>query len=214
MKKRTLSFADKLILQIDQGLRAISGATPPATRDYPAKDIQQTPMTEKEKKHVAGLMRINHTGEVCAQALYQGQALVARSKTLQQRLKQSADEELDHLNWCQQRLNELDSHVSYFNPLWHFGALSLGMIAGIAGDKWNLGFLAETEHQVVKHLEDHLQQLPEQDERDRRILEQMREDEAHHADIAIEYGGAKLPAPIKTAMHYSSKFMKSIAYYA
>jgi ubiquinone biosynthesis monooxygenase Coq7 len=157
-------------------------------------------------------MRINHVGEVCAQALYQGQATTARLDTVRDKMERAAQEENDHLAWCEQRLEELDSHKSYMNPLWYAGSFAIGAAAGMAGDKWSLGFVVETERQVVRHLEKHLGRLPAQDEKSRAILEQMKVDEAHHATTALQAGGAELPAPIKTAMRISSKLMTTLAY--
>jgi 3-demethoxyubiquinol 3-hydroxylase len=158
-------------------------------------------------------MRINHTGEVCAQALYQGQALTAHSRTVRYQMKTAAAEEVDHLAWCQQRLNELNSHTSYLNPLWYFGSFALGVTAGLIGDRWSLGFVAETEHQVVQHLESHLQQLPVDDKKSREIVEQMRQDEQQHATLARQVGASDLPAPVKVVMGMMSKCMTTITYW-
>lgn len=176
------------------------------------KILIQADAVLKEKKHSAGLMRVNHTGEVCAQALYKGQAMTARSETIREQMQHSAREEEDHLAWCQQRLNELNSHTSYLNPLWYGGSLALGVVAGLAGDKWSLGFVAETERQVTKHLEEHLEQLPADDLESRRIVTQMRIDEQKHAHIACEAGAAELPQPIKLGMRLMSKIMTTITY--
>ena len=158
-------------------------------------------------------MRVNHVGEIAAQALYKAQALTAVDDELKKIMKQSADEEIDHLDWCEQRLNELDGHVSYLMPIWYLGSFGIGVLAGVFGDKWNLGFIAETEHQVVRHLEKHLEELPEGDERSRAILEQMREDESHHAAAAETRGAKKLPKGIKRLMMLASKFMTKTAYH-
>jgi ubiquinone biosynthesis monooxygenase Coq7 len=158
-------------------------------------------------------MRINHTGEVCAQALYNGQALTARNPATEAALREASQEETEHLAWCEKRIHELGSHKSLLNPLWYTGSFAIGALAGALGDKWNLGFLAETEHQVGKHIEDHLQRLPQQDEKSRAILEQMKVDEAKHATTALHYGGAELPLPVKLAMKLTSKVMTRTAYW-
>ena len=158
-------------------------------------------------------MRINHTGEVCAQALYQGQALTARLPQVRNRMERAAAEENDHLDWCEGRLQELDSRTSLLNPIWYAGSFAIGAAAGLAGDKWSLGFVAETEQQVGAHLDDHLNRLPERDSKSRAILEQMKEDEARHADQALKAGGAVLPGPIRFAMRLSSKIMTGTVYW-
>lgn len=182
-------------------------------RRYPAEEIPESVLTDDERNHVAGLMRVNHAGEIAAQALYKAQALVARDEEIRQEMQQSADEELDHLNWCETRLQELNSHTSYLEPVWSTGSFAIGLFAGMFGDKWNLGFLAETEHQVVQHLDEHLQRLPENDQRSRAILKQMQEDEACHAATAENAGAKELPEPAKKAMTYTSMIMKKAAYY-
>jgi ubiquinone biosynthesis monooxygenase Coq7 len=158
-------------------------------------------------------MRINHSGEICAQALYQGQALTARNQEVKAALEQAAWEETEHLNWTETRIAELGGRTSLLNPLWYTGSLALGALAGALGDKWNLGFLAETERQVEKHLDSHLGLLPQQDERSRAILEQMKSDEIEHAATAVEHGGAELPLPVKAAMKLSSKIMTKTVYW-
>jgi ubiquinone biosynthesis monooxygenase Coq7 len=158
-------------------------------------------------------MRVNHAGEVSAQALYQGQGLTARDPAVREAMAEAADEEVDHLAWCEERLDELRSHTSYLNPFWYLGSFSIGACAGLCGDRWSLGFVAETERQVVRHLESHLQQLPAADERSRRILAQMQEDEARHATTALEAGGAELPRPIRSLMQLCSRVMTTTAYY-
>ncbi len=159
----------------------------------------------------ASLMRVNHVGEVCAQALYQGQALTSRSAEVRNKMNEAAEEEIDHLNWCYQRIEQLDSHTSYLNPLWYIGSFTLGLGAGLAGDKWSLGFLAETERQVVAHLESHLERLPEEDTISRAIVSQMAEDEARHADMAVENGAAELPELVKQAMKVTARFMTQLS---
>ena len=159
----------------------------------------------------ASLMRVNHVGEVCAQALYQGQALTSRSAEVREKMNEAAEEEVDHLNWCYQRIEQLDSHTSYLNPIWYLGSFALGIGAGLAGDKWSLGFLAETERQVVEHLQSHLERLPEEDIISRAIVTQMAEDEAKHADMAVESGAAELPKVVKQAMKVTAGFMTQLS---
>lgn len=170
-------------------------------------------MTLEEKKHVTGLMRVNHAGEVCAQALYQGQALTAHLQHVKMQMSEAAAEEVDHLAWCEQRLTELESQPSCLNFLWYSGSLIIGMLAGLAGDRWSLGFVAETEKQVAAHLEQHLQNLPKQDQKSRVILSQMQKDEAHHADVARHAGAAELPGLIQQLMQLTAKVMKQSSYY-
>jgi ubiquinone biosynthesis monooxygenase Coq7 len=158
-------------------------------------------------------MRVNHAGEISAQALYQGQALTAKLPDVRDKMEQAAEEEFDHLNWCQSRLSELDSHTSVLNPAWYAGSFVIGALAGAAGDKWSLGFVAETEHQVVRHLDEHLEKLPAQDARSRAILERMKYDEAQHATVALQSGGAKLPFVVKKLMQLTSKVMTRTAYW-
>lgn len=181
-------------------------------RPYPAAACSESTFDEQEKRHIGGLMRVNHAGEIAAQALYQAQALTAKDSELKKTLRQSADEEIDHLDWCEQRLKELDDHTSYLEPVWFLGSFGIGVVAGCFGDKWNLGFLAETEHQVVRHLDEHFEKLPERDERSRAILAQMREDELHHADVAIDAGANELPIGVKRLMSLTSKVMTKTAY--
>jgi len=213
MAQRNFNFADQIALGMDQALRTVFGKPQVTERSNPADDIPESEaLSTSEQEHIAGLMRINHVGEVCAQALYQGQAMTAKLDTVRESMQRAADEENDHLAWCEQRLDELHSHKSLLNPLWYAGSFGLGALAGLAGDKWSLGFVAETEHQVVEHLDEHLAQLPEQDNRSRAILKQMKEDESRHATVALEAGGSELPAPIKQAMKFTSKIMTSTAY--
>lgn len=203
---------DKLIIEFDKGLRTVF-APAPTVRPLPGKDLPQAEMSEEEKRLAAGLMRVNHCGEVCAQALYQGQALTARNPQAKAALEQAAQEETEHLSWCETRIRELGSHQSYLNPVWYTGSLAIGMLAGALGDKWNLGFLAETERQVGAHLQGHLDRLPAQDGRSRAIVEQMKVDEAQHATTAIEHGGAELPLPVRLGMKLTSKLMTRTAYW-
>jgi ubiquinone biosynthesis monooxygenase Coq7 len=179
----------------------------------PGLDKQSSALLDaKQREHAAGLMRVNHVGEVCAQALYQSQKLVARNPEIRQMLDHSGQEEMDHLAWCETRLQELGSHTSYLNPIWYAGSFAIGLAAGLAGDKWSLGFVAETEKQVENHLESHLQKLPVEDERSRAIVEQMRIDEIEHGEAAIVAGGAVLPESIQKVMQVMSKVMTATAY--
>ncbi len=203
---------DKLIIEFDKGLKTLT-ASAHSVRPHPDKNVQETELSAEEKRHALGLMRVNHCGEVCAQALYNGQSLTAKNPQIVGALQQASKEETEHLAWCEKRIHALGGHTSFLNPLWYAGSFTLGAIAGAIGDKWNLGFLAETEHQVGAHLEKHLHELPASDEKSRAILEQMKTDEAQHADTAIGLGGAELPAPIKSAMKQMSKVMTSTTYY-
>ena|SRR3990167_732600 len=202
---------DRLITEFDKGLRAVF-APAHSVRPYPDQACADTVLTDNEKHRAAALMRVNHSGEVCAQALYNGQALTARNPATEAALRQASQEETEHLAWCEKRIRELGGHKSLLNPLWYAGSFALGALAGVLGDKWNLGFLAETEHQVGRHIESHLMRLPANDEKSRIILEQMKEDEARHATTALEHGGAALPAPVRLAMKLASKVMTGTAY--
>ncbi len=212
---RQLSLSDKLIMLADNSLKTLLGGYQITERVMPKPQNGELndELTSNEQRHSAGLMRINHTGEVCAQALYQGQALTARLPEVRSKMEEAAAEENDHLLWCSNRLQALDSRVSIFNPLWYASSFAIGAIAGAAGDKWSLGFVAETEHQVVRHLDSHLEKLPKNDIESKVVLEQMREDELHHATTAIAAGGAELPKPIKAMMGVMSKVMTSTVYY-
>ena len=202
---------DDLIVEFDKGLRTLL-APARTSRPLPGKSLAEADMSEEEKRLAAALMRVNHCGEICAQALYQGQALTARKPEIQQALKEAASEETEHLNWCESRINDLGGRKSLLNPVWYTGSLAIGALAGALGDKWNLGFLAETEKQVVRHLDSHLQRLPASDGKSRAVVEQMKEDEARHATTALEHGGAELPAPVKLAMKLSAKVMTGVAF--
>lgn len=207
-----LTNIDKLIISFDNALRTIM--TPAQTvRPVPGRDLSEGELTETEKKESIALMRVNHVGEVCAQALYQGQALTARNEAVQAVLVEAAREETEHLAWTERRIAELGGRKSFFNPLWYGGAFTIGAVSGIFGDKWNLGFLAETENQVGAHLAGHLQRLPQHDEKSRAIVAQMQIDEASHATMAMSYGGAELPLPVKFAMKLGSKVMTGTAYW-
>lgn len=203
---------DTLITEFDKGLRTLV-AQPRSQRIHPDAAIADSDMSEAEKKHATALMRVNHTGEVCAQALYSGQALTAHSPHITAALQQAAQEETEHLAWCESRIKQLGGRTSLLNPLFYAGSFGLGIVAGVLGDKWNLGFLAETEKQVGAHLSSHLDKLPESDLKTRKIIEQMQADEAKHADVAMQQGGAELPAPAKFLMNKVSKLMTTSAYY-
>lgn len=211
---RHYSFSDQLCMNADHLLRFLAGQNlpNPQLRKNPAKDLTEPELSLSERKHVSGLMRVNYTGEVCAQALYQGQAITSRNIEIKKQLEQAGLEEIDHLFWCQSRLQELDSRVSILNPIWYTASFILGLTAGICGDRWNLGFLEETEKQVTRHLEDHLEKLPVQDHKTRAILKQMRDEESAHAEAAYYAGAAELPQIIKIIMKYTSKFMTILAY--
>lgn len=201
---------DQLITTFDLGLRTVF-ATPHASRPYPAAAAPEADMSEADKARAAALMRVNHVGEVCAQALYAGQALTAKNENVRGELEQAAREETDHLAWCEARITELGGRKSLLNPLWFGGAFGLGVVAGLLGDKWNLGFLAETERQVEAHLDGHLQKLPEADARSRAVVEQMKTDEIKHAQTAVDHGGAPLPMPVKMAMRFAAEVMRQTA---
>lgn len=210
---RHFSMIDHICLGIDQALRAISDNSKTTGRAYPAQNIAESKMSSQQRQNSAALMRINHAGEVCAQALYHGQGLVSRSNHIKMKMQQAATEEGDHLAWCRMRLCELGSHTSYLNPFWYLGSFTIGMSAGLIGDRWSLGFLAETENQVVKHLEKHLQILANQDQKSSIILQQMQHDEAVHRDEALQAGARVLPKPIQSLMKWMSKMMVKTAYW-
>jgi len=201
-----LPSLDDLIVAFDKGLRTVF-APARSQRAVPGGDLPEAEMTEERRRLSASLMRVNHTGEICAQALYQGQALTARDSRARVALEQAAREETEHLAWTERRIEELGGRKSLLNPAFYAGSFAIGALAGLAGDRWNLGFLAETERQVVAHLQGHLQRLPEEDGRSRAIVEQMKEDEARHATTAMGHGGADLPAPAKQAMRLTSRVM-------
>lgn len=208
---RALSPLDRLLVDAQNALGTLAGK-PVARRPNPAAGTPEVELDAAERRHAAGLMRINHVGEVCAQGLYLGQAAVARDAKTREHLLEAAQEETDHLAWCGERLQELDSQPSLFNPLWYAGSYTLGALAGLRGDGWNLGFVVETEHQVEAHLEEHLQTLPEADLRSRAILKVMKADEARHAEHAEQAGARLLPQPIPALMAAASNLMKAVAY--
>jgi ubiquinone biosynthesis monooxygenase Coq7 len=209
----TLSWADKLIVGFDTSLRTLSGIIETTGRANPAANLNETELSKSERQHAAALMRVNHVGEICAQALYQGQALMARTKAVEQTMRHAAMEENDHLAWCNERIEQLQGHISYLNPLWYAGSYVMGMVAGACGDKWSLGFVVETERQVEQHLADHLQQLPENDVQSRAIVEQMKIDEAEHGVTAQQAGAANLPRWLTTIMRGQAKLMTTTAYW-
>lgn len=210
---RHYSPIDRLLMQADTALKTVAGKPEATQREYPAEGIDDTELSERERRHVAGLMRVNHAGEVSAQALYQGQSITSKNAEVRHKLQEAAAEENDHLVWTENRLHELGDRTSLLKPFWYAGSFTLGALAGAIGDKWNLGFLAETEKQVIKHLDSHLDQLPDSDRRSQAVLEQMKIDEAKHATTAIEHGGAELPGPVKKMMALMSKVMTKTAYY-
>tara|TARA_B100001079_G_C16394727_1_gene508547 strand:+ start:449 stop:1078 length:630 start_codon:yes stop_codon:yes gene_type:complete len=208
-----MSLIDKLITEIDNGLKFSTQNFQKESREYPAKSIKEDNLTEIERNISASLMRINHAGEVSAQGLYRGQALTARLEGTREKMDEAAQEELDHLAWCNRRLEELNEKPSIFNPVWYGLSFTMGAIAGLAGDKWSLGFVHETEEQVVRHLETHLDKIPESDKKTAAILEQMAIDEAHHSEEALESGAAELPENIKKLMGGIAKVMTKSSYY-
>ena len=213
MKSRQYTGLDRGVLALDGILKKMApSASDRQQRSYPAEAHPESSVNDAERKHIAGLMRVNHAGEIAAQALYRAQSLTARSEALQQAMRQSADEESDHLEWCERRLQELDDHSSYLEPVWYCGSFGIGLLAGSLGDNWNLGFLAETEHQVVRHIDSHLGQLPKHDQRSRSILEQMREDKLQHAVSAKEACAEQLPRSVKRLMQLTSSIMTTTAY--
>lgn len=206
------TFADRVIGAFDQALRTVVPNTTQADRPLPSAQTEST-MNVRDARHVAGLMRVNHSGEVAAQALYNGQALTAKLPHVRVAMQQAAREEQDHLAWCETRLKELDSHTSLLNPLWYAMSFGIGAVAGLAGDQYSLGFVAETERQVGLHLDEHLQALPENDDRSRAILEQMHKDESHHREQAIDAGAQELPESVKAVMGVISKVMTKSSYF-
>jgi ubiquinone biosynthesis monooxygenase Coq7 len=203
---------DQLIIGFDRALRTVF-ANAHTVRPVPGEDRPEADMSDEERRHAAALMRVNHCGEICAQALYQGQALMSDNEDIKKALAGAAQEETEHLAWTERRIAELGGRKSLLNPLWYGGSLAIGMLAARFGDRANLGFLAETERQVEAHLKGHLTRLPEQDLRSRDIVEQMKVDEVAHAETALQLGGVELPAPVKAAMKASSKVMTGVAYW-
>lgn len=202
---------EQAITHFDRALRTVF-APAHSVRPVPGSELPEAELSEAERAHAAALMRVNHVGEICAQALYQGQALMSRDPSIREALQQASDEETEHLAWTEQRIKELGGRKSLLNPLWYGGALAIGLCAGRFGDRWNLGFLAETERQVEQHLKSHLETLPPQDQRSRAIVAQMKIDEIEHAETAIKLGGEELPAPVRGAMKLASKVMTTLTY--
>ena len=213
MTERTYSALDNLLGGLDRALRTVFGPAAETQRPSPATDLPDTNLDAAARELAGRLMRINHAGEICAQALYQGQAVTAKLPDVREKMEQAAAEENDHLAWTAERIRELGTHTSYLSPLWYAGSFTIGAAAGWVGDQWSLGFVAETERQVVKHLEGHLERLVSADEKSRAILNQMRADEGKHATVAIESGGAALPEPIRQLMRLTSKAMTKTAYW-
>jgi ubiquinone biosynthesis monooxygenase Coq7 len=211
--QRHYSLFDKVIIEFDKALTTVAGQPATTGRPAPGVGLDEGELSEAERRQSAGLMRVNHAGEVSAQALYQGQALTARLPEVRQAMETAAQEENDHLVWCQQRLQALSSHTSVLNPLWYAGSFALGAAAGKVGDKWSLGFVGETEKQVVQHIEGHLKIISENDLKSRAVLSQMKQDEAHHGTTAMEAGGAVLPTPVTKMMGMVSKLMTRSSYW-
>lgn len=209
---RKFTPIDNLMMQVDTGLRTLFGKPSITERANPENAVEDGELSTSEKDLAGRLMRINHSGEVAAQGLYQGQALAAKLPEVRAKMERAAQEENDHLDWCEQRIKELGTHTSYLNPLWYVGSVAIGATAGLIGDKWSLGFVAETEHQVVRHLTSHLDQISENDNKSRAILEQMKTDEGEHATVALNAGGAELPTPVKKFMALTSKIMTKTVY--
>ncbi|MCP4299304.1 MAG: 2-polyprenyl-3-methyl-6-methoxy-1,4-benzoquinone monooxygenase [Gammaproteobacteria bacterium] len=213
MKNRELSPIDRLLAGANEALRTVAAPAGAAARDNPAASLAESHLSATQKSHAAGLMRVNHAGEVAAQALYKGHATVARDNDIEQQMQHAAAEEFDHLAWCEQRIRELGEKPSRLSPIWYAGAYAIGAASGILGDKWSLGFIAETERQVCEHLDSHLDGLPEEDARSRAIVEKMRDEEAAHGENAIAAGAADLPGPVKTLMRLTAKVMTKTAYW-
>ncbi len=210
---RHFSWLDTLLIEADHALKTVQHAHHPAKRPSPAKRQSEQQMDDTQIAVSKGCMRVNHTGEICAQALYRGQAITAKKPALRQHLLAAAAEETDHLNWCQDRLTELNTHTSYLNPFWYIASFKLGILSGLLGDKWSLGFVVATENQVTTHLESHLNRLPPQDLKSRAILEQMKIDENEHATAALSAGGRTLPKLVQCLMKCQSKVTTSLAFY-
>jgi ubiquinone biosynthesis monooxygenase Coq7 len=213
MEKRQLSPLDKLLAGANNALRTVATPAGRPARTNPSANIIDVDLDAGQKAHAAGLMRVNHAGEVAAQALYQGHATVARDKDTEEQMKRAADEEFDHLAWCEQRLDELGYAPSRLSPFWYAGAYVIGAASGVLGDKWSLGFIAETEKQVCSHLDSHLDSLPEEDAKSRAIVEQMRDEEEEHGENAVDAGAAELPRPVVRLMRATAKVMTKTAYW-
>ena len=212
MDERILSPLDRLLVGINDALTTVTRPASRSTRENPAADLPEADLSASEKSHAAGLMRVNHAGEVAAQALYQGHAAVSKDPLIEQQMRDAASEELDHLGWCEQRLDELASEPSVLSPVWYAGAFAIGAASGVLGDRWALGFVEETERQVAEHLAGHLQTLPGNDERSRAIVSKMRDEEQVHGENAKAAGASELPAPLKRLMRLTAKIMTQTAY--
>ncbi len=212
MQERNLTPLDRLLAGANNALRTIAAPAGHATRKNPAADVSEAELTDKQRQHAAGLMRVNHAGEVAAQGLYQGHAVVARDPDVEEQMQHAADEEFDHLAWCEQRLHELGENRSVLTPVWYSGAFLIGAASGVLGDQWSLGFIAETEKQVCEHLDSHLDRLPDEDAKSRAIVTQMRDEEQEHGDNARQAGAAELPEPVRQLMKLTARVMTSTAY--
>ncbi len=212
MQERHLTPLDRFLSGVNDALRTVAVSAGRPARENPAAGVAETDLDTRAKTHAAGLMRVNHAGEIAAQGLYQGHAAVARDALIGEQMQHAADEEFDHLAWCEQRLAELDAEPSKFSAFWYAGSFAIGTASGLFGDKWSLGFIAETERQVCEHLSSHLQRLPEEDARSRAIVRQMRDEEQQHGENAVDAGAAELPRPIRKLMQLTSKFMTKTAY--
>lgn len=212
MANRQLSGLDQILTQLDQGLRTVLGNAPAPQRASPAVELSESELSDQERHHALGLMRVNHAGEVCAQALYQGQALTAKLPEVGEQMEHAAAEEIDHLAWCEERIQELGGRTSALNPLWYAMSFGIGAGAGLISDKLSLGFVAATEDQVCDHLQQHLEELPANDQKSRAIVAQMLEDEARHAQSALDAGGHQFPAPVKKLMTLVSSAMTGSSY--
>ena len=213
MLTRQLTPLDKFLASANNALRTVAAPAGRPARRNPASDIEEADLDDKQKRHAAGLMRVNHAGEVAAQALYQGHATVARDESIEAQMQKAADEEFDHLAWCEERIRELGYEPSKLSPVWYAGAFAIGAASGVLGDKWSLGFIAETEKQVCAHLDTHLARLPDEDAKSRAIVAQMKSEEEEHGENAIDAGAAELPAPLQRFMQLTSKAMTRTAYW-
>ena len=212
MQNRLLSPLDRLIIGAENALRTVAAPAGKPARENPADELPEAELDDAERRHSAGLMRVNHAGEIAAQGLYQGHAAVARDPAIEQQMQHAASEEFDHLAWCEQRLRELNEAPSKLSPVWYTGAFAIGAVSGILGDKWSLGFIAETEKQVCAHLDSHLDRLPDKDTRSRAIVSKMYAEEKAHGETALEAGAAELPSPVQRLMRLMAKVMTSTAY--
>jgi len=212
MQDRHLTPLDRLLAGANNALRTVATPVGHSARQNPAVDVPDADLSDAQKRHAAGLMRVNHAGEVAAQGLYQGHAAVARDPQIESQMQRAANEEFDHLAWCEQRLTELDAGPSRLSPVWYAGAFAIGAASGVLGDRWSLGFIAETEKQVCAHLDSHLEQLPDADAKSRTIVKQMRDEEEEHGENAKDAGAAELPDPIQRLMRLTAKVMTRTAY--